>query len=66
MAVNLNPMEEGQEAARELDTALRMVGFLFPSLRGDFPVHTGGHVQLGGLSAAEARRFAAWLRGQAR
>jgi hypothetical protein len=57
-------LSEGQRAASELDAALRAAGFLFPSIRGDFPTHGGGMVKLGGMSAREASRLATWLREQ--
>jgi hypothetical protein len=61
---DLDAFVAGTRAARELQEALRGAGFVFPSLRGDCPVADQGHVKLGGLSAGEALRFAAWLRGR--
>jgi hypothetical protein len=57
-----DPLTDGALAARDLDDALPGAGFDFPSLIGDWPVAGQGHVRLGGIPAAEAHRFAAWLR----
>jgi hypothetical protein len=59
-----DPLAAGTRAARELQEALRATGFVFPSLAGDYPVAGQGHVRLGGISAGEALRFAAWVREQ--
>lgn len=55
-------MAQGQRAAEELASALATVGFVFPSLRGGFPVLERGRVELGGISASEVFRLAAWIR----
>jgi hypothetical protein len=60
-----DPLMEGARAARDLAEALREVSFDFPSLMGDWPVAGQGHVRLGCIPAAEAHRFAAWLRAVA-
>ncbi|GGU67848.1 hypothetical protein GCM10010211_36610 [Streptomyces albospinus] len=57
-----SPLAQGRIAAQELASALASAGFTFPSLHGDFPVMNRAHVQLGGMSAAEAFRLAAWIR----
>ncbi|MET8677740.1 hypothetical protein ABZW18_09155 [Streptomyces sp. NPDC004647] len=57
-----NALKTGRRAADDLADALRAAGFTFPSLSGDFPVMDRALVQLGGLSADEAFRLAAWVR----
>ncbi|MDF2255425.1 hypothetical protein [Streptantibioticus ferralitis] len=42
--------------------ALRFVGFVLPSLDGEFPLTGSPQVRLGSLSAKEAHRLAAWIR----
>ncbi|WP_411128351.1 hypothetical protein [Streptomyces sp. x-19] len=55
-------LAQGQRVAEELASALAAAGFTFPSLRGDYPVMDRGRVELGGISASEASRLAAWIR----
>ncbi|PJN34552.1 hypothetical protein CG747_39265 [Streptomyces sp. CB02959] len=55
-------LAQGQRAAEELASALAAVGFVFPSLRGGYPVLERGRVELGGISASEVFRLAAWIR----
>ncbi|NLU67076.1 hypothetical protein HCC30_07295 [Streptomyces sp. HNM0574] len=55
-------LQHGDDAARELQSALKEAGFTFPSLTGDYPVNGRGHVALGGMSAEEALRLARYVR----
>ncbi|WP_274913897.1 hypothetical protein [Streptomyces sp. WZ-12] len=55
-------LAQGQQAAQELASALATAGFVFPSLRGGYPVMERGRVELGGISASEVFRLAAWIR----
>ncbi|MER7990654.1 hypothetical protein ABTY53_34470 [Streptomyces noursei] len=57
----LTALAQGQRAAEELASALAAAGFVFPSLRGDYPVLERGRVELGGISASEVFRLAAWI-----
>ena len=64
-ATGADGLLEGTDAARELNEAPALAGFLLPLLRGDLPVLGRGHVQLGGASAAVVRELAAWIRDRA-
>jgi hypothetical protein len=52
----------GKRVAEDLADALRFVGFVLPSLDGEFPLTGTPQVRLGSLSAKEAHRLAAWIR----
>ncbi|MFE7316341.1 hypothetical protein ACFU7T_25115 [Streptomyces sp. NPDC057555] len=58
-------LAQGSQAAKELAAALAIAGFVFPSLQGGYPVMERGRVELGGISASEVFRLAAWIRERA-
>lgn len=66
MPLSHDALKSGQRAAEDLADALKAAGFTFPSLAADLPVMNRGFVRLGGLSAEEAVRLAAWIREMAR
>jgi len=64
-AIDPDAFHDGETAARELTDALALAGFKLPSLRGDYPIGTSAHVQLGGASGQVVRELAAWIRERA-
>jgi hypothetical protein len=57
-----SPLAVGRRAAEELADALARADCKLPSLNGGFPVMGQPYVNLGGASAAEVFRLAAWIR----
>lgn len=63
--IDPDAFHDGESAARELTEALALAGFKLPSLRGDYPVGSSAHVQLGGAPGQMVRELAAWIRERA-